>query len=97
VVRNMKDGPVQPHEVFIGRGGEWGNPFKIQAGRTREMAISLYRALLWDEVKSGEVTLESLAALHGKTLVCFCKPEPCHGDVLEAAAAWAAGQLAAQA
>jgi hypothetical protein len=26
--------------------------------------------------------MESLDELDGKVLGCFCKPEPCHGDVL---------------
>jgi hypothetical protein len=26
--------------------------------------------------------MASLDELEGKTLGCFCKPEPCHGDVL---------------
>jgi hypothetical protein len=26
--------------------------------------------------------MQSLDELEGKTLGCFCKPKPCHGDVL---------------
>lgn len=26
--------------------------------------------------------VDKLKALSGKTLVCFCKPNPCHGDIL---------------
>ena len=32
-----------------------------------------------------------LRELHDKDLVCFCKPNPCHGDVLLEAAAYLKG------
>ena len=34
--------------------------------------------------------MEKLAALKGKRLGCWCAPGPCHGEVLVAAAEWAA-------
>jgi hypothetical protein len=57
-------------------------------------AIERYRRTLWQEVRSGRLPLQRLAALHGQTLGCWCAPGPCHGDVLEAAAAWAAARSA---
>lgn len=85
--------------VYIGRPSRWGNPFTHRAEKgaaqfsvtTRAQAIALYRVWLWNEIKAGRVTREELAELHGKTLVCWCKPAACHGDVLASAAAWAAG------
>src|SRR5215475_10989274 len=66
--------------VYIGRGnnGKWGNPFKIGRDGSRDEVIALYRA--WIVLQP-----QLLAALHelrGKDLVCWCAPEPCHGDVL---------------
>ena len=49
----------------------------------------------WRRIREGRVSLEELAALHGKTLACHCAPLPCHGEVL-ARAAWAASVLAAR-
>lgn len=84
--------------VYIGRGSKWGNPFTSIQGRntkaievvgSREEAIEKYREWLKDQIRSGRITKSDLAELYGKDLVCFCAPKPCHGDVLEAAAAWA--------
>ena len=95
-VVNIKRG--DPYDVYIGRPGRgqegpWGNPFTIEEAGSRERCIELYRRRLWDEIRAGRITLEQLAALHGKRLGCFCAPEACHGDVLADAAAWAYAQL----
>lgn len=81
-----------PHgAVYIGRGSPWGNPFVMsdKPGFDRQGVCEQYRGYLWNQIKSGGVTLESLAALHGKDLVCFCAPCQCHGHMLEKAAEWA--------
>lgn len=68
----------QPYDVYIGRGSRWGNPFVIDAPGTRAEVIALYRDWL---VKQPSL-MEQLEGLRGKRLGCFCKPLPCHGDVL---------------
>lgn len=73
--------------IYIGRGSRWGNPFVIGQHGTRDQVCDKYEAHLQRLVDSGAVTLEDLAALHGKVLVCWCAPLRCHGDTLEAAAA----------
>lgn len=60
---------------------------------TVEEAIERYRLHLWAEIRAERLPLERLAALAGKTLGCWCAPGPCHGEVLAAAATWAAAQL----
>ena len=80
-------------DVYIGRPSKWGNPFVIGKDGDRATVIKKYRQYLWDKVKSGEITLSELAALHNKTLGCFCAPAACHGDVLTKAAAWAHKKL----
>lgn len=68
-----------PHDaVFIGRGSPWGNPFVIGQHGTRSEVIERY-------LNETMPTLD-LAPLRGKHLVCFCKPQACHGDLLLAAA-----------
>lgn len=96
----------RPYDVRIDRATKWGNRYThrkdIAARRQdttyveggREAAIEAYRQDLWRRIKAGEVTLDELANLHGKTLACWCAPRPCHGDVLVRAAAWAYAQLA---
>ena len=75
--------------VRIDRATRWGNPFRIGPDGTRAEVIARYRTLLWAQIRSGAITLEDLAALHGCTFLCWCAPLPCHGEVLAAAAAWA--------
>lgn len=75
-------------KVYIGRPSKWGNPythlvaknlaeFKVE---TREQAIEAYRE--WITNGDGKHLLNDLHELKGKTLVCWCKPLSCHGDVL---------------
>ena len=80
--------------VLIDRRTRWGNPFRIGPGQDREQAIARYRSDLWRRIRAGEIALEELAGLEGCWLACHCDPLPCHGHVLERAAAWAARVLA---
>ena len=84
----------EPDVVRIDRATQWGNPFPIGPGSSRAKVIEKYRTRLWRDIRAGRIGLEELAALHGKRLACWCRPaKPCHGDVLAAAARWAAGRL----
>ena len=98
VVVNLKHHPdaIAKGAVRIDRRTKWGNRFVIGKHGTREEVIALYRIELWRRIREGRVSLEELAALHGKTLACHCAPLPCHGEVLARAAAWAASVLAAR-
>ena len=95
---NLKHDPdaIAKGAVRIDRRTRFGNPYRIGRHGTREQVIALYRAELWRRIRAGEVSLEELASLHGKTLACHCAPLPCHGEVLARAAAWAASVLAAR-
>jgi len=100
----------KPYDVYIGRGrcprsgepGRWGNPFSHRPSRargvtavaSREEAIARYAGWLAAELDAERISLAELAALHGKTLGCWCAPHACHGEVLERASAWAAQMLA---
>jgi hypothetical protein len=65
-------------EVYIGRGSKWGNPFVIGASGDRETVIRRYK----EYILKNDKLLNCLDELKGKTLVCYCKPRACHGDVL---------------
>ncbi len=80
---------LPPGHVSIMRPGPWGNPYVIGKDGTREEVLEKFRHYLWSRVKTEPGLLHSLAGLHGKALVCCCKPAACHGDILEVAAAWA--------
>ena len=81
---NMKH---DDYDIYIGRGSKWGCPYTIIKDRptlakeivnTKEEALSKYR----EYVLASPELMASLDELDGKILGCFCKPEPCHGDVL---------------
>ena len=100
---NLKDRPdlldalstTEQHNdiVRIDRRSEWGNPFKIGQDGNREDVIKNYRQHLFNRVQRGDLSLQSLASLDGKTLACWCVPKNCHGHVLAKAAAWATTKL----
>lgn len=77
-VFNLKDPAAPVDAVFIGRPSKWGNPFKIGRDGNRAEVISKYRIYLSMKPK----LMACLGELRGKDLICFCKPKPCHGDVL---------------
>ena len=83
----------EPDVVRIDRATRWGNPFVIGRDGSRAEVIDKYRANLWRDIRAGRIGLDELAALNGKRLACWCAPDPCHGDVLAAAARWAAARL----
>lgn len=77
------------YDVYVGRGSKWGNPFThrsdVKAKRpglilvdTAREAIERYEAWLDEQ----EDLQEDLVELEGQRLGCYCKPGPCHADVL---------------
>jgi hypothetical protein len=66
------------YDVYVGRPSKWGNPYRIGVHGSRKEVIEKYRRYIF----SNTVLLRSLPELKGKILGCWCKPLPCHGDVL---------------
>lgn len=66
------------HDVYIGRGSKWGNPFVLGKDGTREEVCAKYL----DYLLHNQSLLDSLPELAGKVLGCFCYPKLCHGDIL---------------
>jgi hypothetical protein len=92
------DTPIQivhvseEHDVYIGRGSIWGNPYTHKTGTlakykvgTRDEAIDLYEKYIIEG--EGAHLLKHLDELRGKRLACFCKysgkGKRCHGDILK--------------
>ena len=75
VVNVHKEG----HDIYIGRGSMWGNPFYIGQDGTRIEVIKKYEKYLASDTK----LLSNLWRLKGKRLGCHCSPHLCHGDVLK--------------
>ena len=92
---------IPENAVYIGRasprnglpGSPYANPFPMESEADRADVIQRYRRWLAAQVASGVITKEDLAQLHGKDLVCYCSPKPCHGDVLKSAVEWAVREL----
>ncbi len=68
----------QVSDIMIGRPGPWGNPFVIGRDGDRVEVIDKYKTYILGRTD----LLKRLPELHGKRLGCFCRPDPCHGDVL---------------
>jgi hypothetical protein len=74
-----------PYDVYIGRPGPWGNPFSWKDDTlatwktTREGCLPAYEAWLRSQP---ELVARARRELRGKVLGCWCKPGPCHGDIL---------------
>ena len=66
------------HDVYIGRGGDWGNPFVIGRDGGRAEVIAKYE----DWLLGNAELMARLPELEGRILGCWCSPAACHGDVL---------------
>jgi len=97
VVIHIRNAPMgwetNPQYVYIGRAGHgldgyYGNPIltyekcpicgKIHVGAG---TIKCFEQYLINRCKTDTDYFNRIKALYGKTLVCFCKPHPCHGDI----------------
>jgi Domain of unknown function (DUF4326) len=85
----------EPYDVYIGhampwdpyklKGSTWCNPFnkEYRAGKiTLEEALQKYEQYLRERLSKEPELVEKLKGLRGKTLGCWCAPDPCHGEVL---------------
>ena len=92
-VLNKHKHSIPDGAVYIGRGSMWGNPFVMGKHGDRDAVCEKHKVFLKQQIRNGEVSLEQLAALKDKHLVCFCAPLRCHGDTLLLAAEWADAEL----
>jgi len=89
-VINIRNAPYgwedDENYVYIGRAGHghdgyFGNPIKLN-GKKRGTTLELFRSYVVNRLETDEIYRQRVKELNGKVLVCFCKPKPCHGDVL---------------
>jgi Domain of unknown function (DUF4326) len=68
--------------VYVGRPSVFGNPFVIGVEGDRAQVLERFREYAVDRCYHDVAFRQAVAALHGKVLVCWCAPAPCHGHVL---------------
>lgn len=85
----------EQYDVYIGRAGKgkdgyFGNPVVLnqkcpvcdEVHTTRGDTLPCFKIYFLDRFHSDEDFSERVKQLNGKKLGCFCKPQPCHGDVI---------------
>lgn len=94
--QNLKEWMQDPNNVYIGRGeivfidnvrfppigSLFCNPFKIGKDGTREEVLRKYESYIINRLNNDPELCQQFLQLKGKTLGCWCHPDPCHGDVL---------------
>ena len=68
-----------PNYTYGLRRSPFATPFRAGITHSRTAAVRAYRHWIQKRPKLIELARRQLT---GKILVCWCAPEPCHGDVL---------------
>ena len=61
-------------------GSKWGNPFKLKKANKNSLKQCLKR--YEDHIRRNPDLFNAVMELEGKEIGCWCKPFPCHGDIL---------------
>ena len=87
---SFEDWNSDPNHLYIGRdmthhiagalGSKWGNPFK--AFKNNDYSRNLCLKRFEDHIRRNSGLFNAVMELEGKELGCWCKPSPCHGDIL---------------
>jgi hypothetical protein len=73
------------------------NPYFISKVLKRDEAIALYKRFIWQSIKRcrDELIVDGImdelikiSKSNNTELVCYCKPLPCHGDIIINAVEW---------
>ncbi len=92
VVVNMRGIPTNwqsdKRYVYIGRAGNgeegyFGNPYPLKEGMVRGDTLKQYETYLQHRLETDPEFNDRFYKLKDKYLVCFCKPEACHGDIMK--------------
>ena len=88
--KSFEEWNSDPNHVYIGRdmshrvagaqGSKWGNPFYFDKTNKKSLmkCLDRYEA----HIRSNPDLFNAVLELEGKELGCWCKPSPCHGDIL---------------
>ena len=79
-VLNKRNPTVKDSDgVYIGRPGRFGNPFMLGYDGNRKQVIKKFETWIKEQP---ELLKAVKKELKGKSFICWCAPQPCHGDVL---------------
>lgn len=86
-VWNKRDPNCPKEAIYVGRPTKFGNPYTHLKGKTLARfqvpsaahAVEAFKTWL---LSQPELIKAAKAELRGKDLVCWCKPGPCHADIL---------------
>lgn len=70
--------------VDIGRPNPLQNPFPMQSGYSREECVKLFKDYFISKLLTGDkvITDAFLNLRKNDSLICYCAPKACHGDVI---------------
>jgi len=79
---------IQEYDVYIGLAGKgehgyFGNPVRFDPGAPKGATLEKYREYFYIRLKNDAEFKRRIHELKGKRLGCFCKPNPCHGDIIK--------------
>ena len=80
--RHLSGGKMPEGARYIGRPSRWGNPFKLGRDGNRDEIMDKYAEWLAERLNDETFRKELLKLSKATALVCWCKPEKCHGDLL---------------
>lgn len=69
-------------DVYAGRGSILGNKHRIGRHCTREQSIARYKIDFYKRIEKDPKFKRAVLNCKGKRVGCFCKPLPCHVDVI---------------
>jgi uncharacterized protein DUF4326 len=81
-VIHVADRKQTKDEVYIGRGSVFGNPFRIGRDGDRADVVHKFQVSFRARLAEDPEFWYAVQGLRGKTLMCYCKPQLCHGDVI---------------
>lgn len=68
------------YDIYCGRPGKFGNPFKENVDGTKLEVLEMYR--LWLLQPKQKELRESMIELDGLILGCHCYPKHCHCEII---------------
>jgi len=68
--------------IRIDRLSVFGNPFRIGKNCSRKQSLKKYRKYFYNRIKTDKKFRWAVESLKGHILACWCKPLPCHGDII---------------